>query len=443
MPSLAHAFRLAAVGTSLLFLAACHTAAPQPPPAPPPAVNQGCQEIAAQVTKALDAYWAKTPDQGALPPLRLVYFVASDRDPLPRYQERITGWFDDFQEFFRSEFARNGYAPRDLLLERNPDHTVKLHLVKGQKKDAEYTYKSGGEICQEVRKALRGTVDFDRETVLIINALSKTEDGKIKLYAPYYGLGLGNQMKGTALVVDQELLEIPSLGSMDQKVTIAEHRDRTMTLGEYNTTYIGGTLHELGHALTLPHDYQTGDERGRGVPLMGAGNYTYRNDRRGKAPVTYLSFSEATRLVSQPLFSHRSCERETSPKIDGGDVRLIPETGRLLFHAKLESKIPVYAAIVYIDKEGNDDYDSLSFVAVPDANGQIDLAIPRIPKGDGQVRAVCCHVNGAISLYSQYYKNPGDGTPITFTSQAPASGPKVRAAIQVKKPAAAAPAQKP
>jgi hypothetical protein len=404
------------VGLSFLFTACRST----PPPATPLAITPEFQRVATQSMKILNAYWAKTPDQEKVSPLRLVYFVAADRDPLPQYQKRITGWFDDYQEFFRSEFARNGYGPRELNLERASRGQVRLHLVHGKKKDSDYSYSlsSGKEICREAREALQGVVNFDKETVMIICALSKTtDDGKIKLYAPYYGIGLGTPVKGTSLVVDQELLAVPNLAETGRQVTIAEHRDRTMSLGEYNTTYIGGTLHELGHALSLPHDYQTGAETSRGVTLMGSGNYTYRNDRRGKKPVTYLSFSEATRLLAQPIFSHRTCERDTIPKLEAGNVSIFPDSNSLSIQATLASKIPVYAAVAYVDKDGNDDYDSRTFVTAPDDKGKIYISITELAKGSGCIRLACCHANGAINQFCKYYKNAGDGTPIVFSDQ--------------------------
>ena len=428
-----------AAGLSLLFSACKST-----PPAPPLAITPEYRKVAIQAMKILNAYRAKTPDLEKPAPLRLVYFVAADRTPLPQYQKRLTGWFDDYQEFFRSEFARNGYQPHELNLERIPGGQIRLHLVRGQKPDSDYSYSqsSGKEICREAREALKGVVDFDKETVLIICALSKTtEDGKIKLYAPFYGLGIGTPVKGTALVVDQELLAIPNLAEAERKVTIAEHRDRTMSLGEYNTTYIGGTLHELGHALSLPHDYQTGAETSRGIPLMGTGNYTYRNDRHGKSPVTYLSFSEATRLIAQPIISHRTCERATIPKLEGS-FNIFPETRSLSIQATLKSRIPVYAVVTYIDKDGNDDYDARTLVTAPDDKGQVCILIPELPNGSGCIRVACCHANGAISQFCKYYKNAGDGTPIVFANHP--EGNVVRPAVRyITKPTPTAPAAKP
>ena len=59
------------------------------------------------------------------------------------------------------------------------------------------------------------------------------------------------------------------------------------SLGEFNSHYIGGLAHELGHAFGLPHDCQREAERAkRGLSLMGGGNHTYGQEQRGEGPGT-------------------------------------------------------------------------------------------------------------------------------------------------------------
>ena len=123
----------------------------------------------------------------------------------------------------------------------------------------------------------------------IFNTMSRQKellepiDGKkVQIYSPYYGMG-ANQNKGICFVADSDWLNIDGLkvDKTNTKIQVKEHRGyEPFTLARFNTTYIGGTIHELGHGLSLPHNLATKLESSNGTALMGAGNYTYRQEWR-------------------------------------------------------------------------------------------------------------------------------------------------------------------
>ena len=127
-------------------------------------------------------------------------------------------------------------------------------------------------------------INPEEETLLIVCALSKTEGKKVTIYSPYYGMG-ANHNKGICFTADMEWLSIDGLRPDPNKIVlqVKEHRNyEPFTLNRFNTVYIGGTIHELGHGLSLPHNLATKNESIRGTALMGAGNYTYRREWNSK-----------------------------------------------------------------------------------------------------------------------------------------------------------------
>jgi hypothetical protein len=403
------------------------------------------QAAAKYMLQHLEAYWKADPAPTAPLTAKIVYFHAGDRQPLKDYDTRINGWMADFEMFYRAEFKRNGFGEHELALERTPEGRVKIHVVKGQKPDVNpnykpevpaaplkpgekpklnmdksYNYGSGNQIRIESAAALKSDFDLDNETALIICALSCTDDkGKINLYAPFYGIGLGSNRKGACLCVDHELLDVKNFPANEPRIEILEHKDRVMSLGEFNTTYLGGALHEFGHGLSLPHDHETADERALGTPLMGAGNYTYRQETRDKnRKGTYLSFSEAVRLISNPLFCGHNRDLLVRPRLEHKGIAFTEENGRLVIRGQLESDIPAYAVIAYNDDAAIDaDYDAQTWTSVVNEKGEFEIVVGGLRPGKFELRLTACHMNGATTpLWGipNKYTHSGKGQPLQF-----------------------------
>ncbi|HAD21615.1 MAG TPA: hypothetical protein DCF87_05830 [Opitutae bacterium] len=200
-------------------------------------------------------------------PLRVIYFHAKDREPLKNHLERWDGILSDIQNFFHTEMKKLGYGEVTVSLEKE-NGKLKLHEVRGKEKDKSYSYKSGSKIRGEVFEALRAKgLDPERETLLIVCGLSKTEDKKVTIYSPYYGMGADHN-RGICFTADMEWLSIDGLKPDPQKITlqVKEHRGyEPFTLNRFNTVYIGGTIHELGHGLSLPHNLATKKEATKGT----------------------------------------------------------------------------------------------------------------------------------------------------------------------------------
>ena len=344
--------------------------------------------------------------------LRVIYFYPKDRKPIKDHQKRWNDILTDIQNFFRTEMTRLGYKQVTISLERE-NGILKLHEIQGIQNDSNYTYKSGGKIKGEVFKALRAKgINPEEETLLIVCGLSKTDGKKVTIYSPYYGMG-ANHNKGICFTADMEWLSIYGLKPDPQKIVlqVKEHRNyEPFTLNRFNTVYIGGTIHELGHGLSLPHNLATKREASNGTALMGAGNYTYRKEwRQGKG--SFLTHSSALRLLVHPLFRGSSSQDKSMPSIQYKKLRLSIQNSAIQIKGMIDSAIPAVAMIAYNDGEDkgqrgymvNNNYDATSWTSVLNPNNEFILEVGDLRDGNHQIRLVSVHINGATTTKRIHY----------------------------------------
>jgi hypothetical protein len=351
--------------------------------------------------------------------LRVIYFYPKDRKPIKDHQKRWNDILTDIQNFFRTEMTRLGYKQVTISLERE-NGILKLHEIQGIQNDSNYNYKSGNEIRGEVFKALRAKgINPEEETLLIVCALSRTEDRKVTIYSPYYGMG-ANHNKGICFTADMEWLSIYGLKPDPQKIVlqVKEHRNyEPFTLNRFNTVYIGGTIHELGHGLSLPHNLATKREASNGTALMGAGNYTYRKEwRQGKG--SFLTHSSALRLLVHPLFRGSNSQAKDPPSIRYKELSLSFNNDKIEINGTIDSAIPAIAIIAYNDRENkgqrgymvNNNYDATSWTSVVNPNNEFRINIEGLREGKHQIRLTSIHPNGATTTKRVHYSIE-DGKP--------------------------------
>ena len=353
--------------------------------------------------------------------LRVVYFYPKDREPLRNHLQRWDKIMKDIQEFFSVEMAKLGYGKSELSLEKE-NGKLKLHEVKGTANDdGTYSYKSGSRIYNEVSKALaKKGINAESETLLIVCGLSRTDGKKVKIYSPYYGMG-ANQNKGICFVADSDWLNIDGLkvDGTKTKIQVKEHRGyEPFTLAKFNTTYIGGTIHELGHGLSLPHNLATKSESSNGTALMGAGNYTYRQEWRNEGKGSFLTNAHAIRLLVHPVFSGTSKESNETSILSIDDLSLKYIDGVLHLRGQIRPSIPAIAMIAYNDGENkgqkkyqvNNDYDATTWTSVLSPKNEFWIKISDLKDGNHQIRLVSVHANGSTTTHRIHYSIK-DGKP--------------------------------
>ena len=219
------------------------------------------------------------PDNDSYPyKLNVVYFVASDIEANPGYEERISTVLLKHQLFVRKWMKHWGYEEKSFGLPLRENGMVDIITVNAKGPKADYPYAGGNsKIMAEVNEYYQNNgLSRYSDHMLIISAINGSTDD-----TPFYGTGKSCFALDYPGMSFESMAINPITGETMSPKTDASHKA---------TVWIGGMLHELGHGLNEPHvgpTYSHKNSTEYGISLMGSGNRTY-----GETP-TYMHPSSA------------------------------------------------------------------------------------------------------------------------------------------------------
>ncbi|MBI1367081.1 MAG: hypothetical protein GC162_00355 [Planctomycetes bacterium] len=269
-------------------------------------------------------------------------------------------------------------------------------MVKGSRPAAEYSEeRSANEIREDVKKVLEAEgVRLSTNHVVVFTRLGNHEGSNTWHNSPY--CGMGDCHSGFCWQFDSDILDPRFF--MDTNQWVNDRQYGRISYGRYQSFFIGGTTHELGHCFGLPHNAETPADRPvRGHALMGDGNQHLREELRHEGNGSFITLAHALWLASNPLFSgvDKGLTKQWNAIVTNCVVNS-PAAGQLNITGKFTSNQPVYGVVAYVDPDGHDDYDAVSYAGTLGADDTFSFEINSLPKSrkPGEIRLILLCVTG-------------------------------------------------
>ncbi|MGI9457620.1 MAG: hypothetical protein ACR2NU_13735 [Aeoliella sp.] len=311
------------------------------------------------------------------PMFRVVFFTPSDVEPPAGVRERLKEYVDYSQMFFAKWMNHWEYECEDpLSVNHDGEGYPEILYVKGQHTEASGRYKQLG---------------FQKEVVATACREYKLDpEGQVWWIFTYKGperrgfRGSGNAQRGGTSTSIYDPADEGHLRLEDD-------------LGSVPVRNAKGSIHELGHALGLPHIGPHENDR-FGNSLMGPIVRAYQN-KYPKETRVYLTESSAAMLWKNPLFSGTTKDRDFTPtlELDDFEVTHDKERDRLIVAGKVVSDYGAHSIVVANESDATrSDYWMKCFATRVAEDGTFQVLIDELDHTDGQLRIVCCFNNGAI-----------------------------------------------
>ena len=329
--------------------------------------------------------------------LNVVYFIPNDKDTLNDYQRRISGIMLHTKEWFKKEMNSYGFGDKTfgLLVDEKDTQSIKIIVVNGKNNADFYPYDGGGSRAStEIEEYFSNNPSENASDHTVVFMPSRTGDhGWDAGGVPFYGIGKW------CYTLDYLNFDMDTW------------RDGTQ---EGSANWIGGTIHEIGHALNLPHNQHKADDGW--ISMMSWGNHEYNNDPEN----VHLTKASAVILDNNQVFNDQPASNFYAeiPSHTIKSLRIYADDTNLYVKSKFDVSIGINGVTIYNDpKTSIDDsnYNAVSWATTNIiSNDSISVVMPLSGINQDykqypfEMRIRFCHTNGNFSHESfQYNFNNG------------------------------------
>jgi hypothetical protein len=337
--------------------------------------------------------------------VKVVYFHANDQNPLPNWRERLTRTLDDVSKFYQEEFEKYNIKNEGIPFEKIKGNYV-FHVIKGSYQSKVYTKDSGLKIQNEIHNKTNKEIDFSKDHILIINGLcDKKANGTYVFHSPYHGTG--SAIRGVCHVADCELLDSKLLTDTAQKMAFSEMMVdyKKCTVAEFNSWYIGGIAHEMGHMFGLPHDFGNPSELdSSSISLMGQyGSRHFRDYLWSGKTSSFFSTASVLQLMSQPVFSRFNKPRSETPEFTITKLGFSRNNSGLLLKMDIKTDVLPYGVVVLVRPIFLSEYFNRSFSKVITTSNSLQIEMGPLANGNYALRILYLFPTGTVKDYNKAF----------------------------------------
>lgn len=357
--------------------------------------------------KVIKTYHAGAAPSGKV--VKVVYFHGKDLQPLPHWEERLTRTLKEVSRFYKEQFNKYGIQSSGVPFEKSGDK-YNIIVVEGDLPSQHYNTESGLNIQNEISKKAAGKIDFAKDHVLIITGLCyKRADSAYVLHSPYWGTG--SSQSGLCFAVDCELLDPDRLTDTLHRMKNSDVAGvpKDFSVAEFNSWFIGGIAHEMGHMFGLPHDYGHPSELAADqISLMGQFGSRHFRDYLwcGKQSAT-ISAAGILQLISHPVFTQSERSQDNMPE----HINIAYENhdkGVLIKHL-ITTKSRPYACYTLLRTADISEYFGKSEIHTLGTGNEVDIPFGKLPGGLYVLRVYLLFPDGSTGSTQTFFTVGSDG----------------------------------